>query len=127
MIVGKEMLMKVKRAREVFRFVQLNLPAYLRVLHDDFSVFREELIRTSVGLLIGAVGGLLFLSFLSIALLVSAWDTSLRLGMAWSICVGWAGLAGVGLLYARQALRAPVPFSNITQLLLHDLAAIEKD
>ena len=33
---------------------------------------------------------------------------------------------GVGLLYARRALRAPMPFANFTQLLQKDLEFIER-
>jgi hypothetical protein len=120
------MVAKARRAREVFRFMRINSPAYLRVLHGDLRVFRDELLRTSVGLIIGAVAGLLFVSFLSAALLVSAWDTKLRLAAAWGISAGWLVIALSGLLYARRALRAPPPFANLMQLLQQDLAAIER-
>jgi hypothetical protein len=35
-------------------------------------------------------------------------------------------IALAGLIYARRALRAPIPFANFTQLLQRDLAAIER-
>ena len=126
MIVGMQMLAKARRAREVFRFIQLNSPMYVRVFRLDLQAFREELVKTSVGLLIGAVAGLLFVAFLSIALLVSAWDTHLRIAAAWTVCAGWAAIALCGLAYARRAVSVPVPFANLTELLQRDLAAIEK-
>jgi hypothetical protein len=120
------MIAKARRAREVFRFMRINSPAYLRVFRSDLHTFRDELIRISVGVLMGAVAGLLFVSFLSVALLVSAWDTQFRLLTAWGVCGGWLVIAIGGLVFARRALKVPVPFANFTQLLQQDLAAIEK-
>ena len=126
MVGGTSMVAKARRAREVFRFIRINSPAYLRVFHSDMHTFREELIRTSAGLLVGAVAGLLFVAFLSVALLVSAWDTSFRLLTAWGVSAGWLAIAVGGLAFARRALNAPVPFANFTRLLQQDLAAIER-
>jgi uncharacterized membrane protein YqjE len=120
------MVTKARRAQEVFRFMRINAPAYLRLFRSDLHIFQAELIRTSVGLLIGAVAGLLFVSFLSIALLVSAWETQYRLAAAWGVSAGWLLMAIAGLIFARRALRAPAPFANIIQLLQQDLAAIER-
>ncbi|HEY2684656.1 MAG TPA: hypothetical protein VGI93_14160 [Steroidobacteraceae bacterium] len=120
------MVAKARRAREVFRFIRINSPAYLRVFHSDMRIFREELVRTSVGLLVGAVAGLLFVSFLSVALLVSAWETRFRLLTAWGVSAGWLVMALAGLTYARRALKAPQPFANLTHLLQEELAAIER-
>jgi hypothetical protein len=110
------MVAKARRAREVFRFMRVNSPAYLRVFHSDLNTFR---------LIVGAVAGLLFVSFLCVALLLSAWDTKLRLIAAWGVAGAWLVIAIAGLTYARHALRAPMPFANLTRLLQQDLAAIE--
>ncbi len=125
-MVGTHMIAKARRAREVFRFIRINSPAYLRVFHSDMHTFRDELVRTSMGLIIGAVAGLLFVSFLSLALVISAWETKLRLVTAWAVVAGWLVIALAGLTYARRALRAPVPFANFAQLLQRDLEAIER-
>jgi hypothetical protein len=119
------MVAKARRAREVFRFIRINSPAYLRVFNSDLHTFRDELIRTSAGLIVGAVAGLLFASFLSVALLVTTWDTKLRILAAWGITGGWLIIALAGLGYARRALRAPTPFANFSRLLQRDLASIE--
>jgi hypothetical protein len=120
------MMTEARRAREVFRFIRMNSPGYLRVFHADMNSFWDEMIRVSAGLLVGAVAGLLFVSFLSVAFLVSAWETKLRLPVAWGIASGWLLLALFGLIYARRALRAPRPFANFTKLLQKDLDVIEK-
>jgi uncharacterized membrane protein YqjE len=121
------MFAKARRANEVFRLIRIHSPAYLRVFHCDLNTFRDELVRASAGLIIGAVAGLLFVSFLSVAILISAWGTQLRLVTAWGVVAAWLAIAIAGLLYARRALRSPVPFATFTQLLQRDLAAIERD
>lgn len=80
-----------------------NSPDYLRIFHSDLNTFRDELVRTSGGLIVAAVAGLLFLSFLSVALLVSAWESRFRLLTAWGISAGWLVIALAGLVCARRA------------------------
>jgi hypothetical protein len=126
MASGMHMVAKARRAREVFRFIRINSPAYLRVFHSDLLAFRDESVRTAAGLVVGAVAGLLFVSFLCAALLVSAWDTKFRLAVAWGVSAGWLAIACIGVAYARRALKAPAPFANLVQLLQQDLAAIER-
>jgi hypothetical protein len=125
-MAGTHMVAKARRAREVFRFIRINSPAYLRVFHSDMNAFRDEFVRTLAGLMVGAVAGLLFVSFLSVALLVSVWETKLRLPTAWGVTAGWLLIALAGLTYARRAVQAPVPFANFAQLLQRDLEAIER-
>ena len=126
MIVGPHMVAKARRAREVFRFIRINSPAYLRVLHSDLNRFRDEFVRTLAGLMVAGVAALLFVSFLSVAVLVSAWETKLRLVTAWGVTAGWLVIAIAGLSYARRALQAPMPFANIAQMLQRDFEAIER-
>ena len=85
MIVGTNMVAKARRDREVFRFIRIHSPAYLRVFHSDLEIFRDELVRASARLIVGAVIGLLLVSFLSVAPLISAGVTQLRLVIAWGV------------------------------------------
>ncbi len=103
MTAGTNMVATPRRAREVFRFIRINSPDYLRIFHSDLNTFRDELVRTSGPLIVAAVAGLLFLSFLSVALLVSAWESSFRLLTAWGISAGWLVIALAGLVCTRRA------------------------
>ena len=53
-------------------------PTYV-VFHSDLNTFRDEHVRTSVGLIVGALAGLLFVAFLFVAVLICAWESKLRL------------------------------------------------
>jgi|HubBroStandDraft_3_1064219.scaffolds.fasta_scaffold348928_1 hypothetical protein len=121
------MVARARRARVTFRLICIHSPAYLRVFHYDLNMFRDALARALAGLLVSAVAGLLFVSFLSVAVLISAWKTQMRLLTAWGVVVGWLVIAIAGLIYARRALRSHVPFATFTQLLQRALAANERD
>ena len=101
--------------------------AYPRVIHCDAYRFRNALIRSLTGLIVGAVAGLLFVLFLSLAILISAWDTQLRLRTAWGVVAGWLVIAIAGLIYSRRALRSPMPIGTFSPQLKRDLAVIERD
>jgi hypothetical protein len=126
MASGTQRIAKARRAAEVFHFIRINSPGYLRVLVGDLHTFRDEFVRAAAGLIVAGVAGLLFISFLSVALLVSAWDTKLRLAVAFSVSAAWLVIALTGLSYARRALNAPPPFANLMQLLQQDLATLER-
>jgi hypothetical protein len=84
-IAGTNMVARARRARVTFRLICIHSPAYLRVFHYDLNMFRDALARALAGLLVSAVAGLLFVSFLSVAVLISAWKTQMRLLTAWGM------------------------------------------
>jgi hypothetical protein len=104
------MFQRVRRVRSVVHFVRDRVPHYGPLLTDDLHHFRDELVRATVGVGVCAVSGLIFAGFLSLAVIVTAWDSH-RVLAAWLVCAGWAVLAAAGLGYARKALvSAPRPF-----------------
>jgi Flp pilus assembly protein TadB len=126
-IIGTHLLNRVRHARRVFSDMQIKSPTYLRVFHQDVIHLREELLRSAVGLSVGASAGLLFVGFASMATLVTVWDTRARVAVAWALTLAWAIVAASGLGYARRALRAGKPFPNFIPLVQRDLAALEKE
>jgi hypothetical protein len=123
------MFQKVRRVRSVLNFVRDRVPHYGPLIKDDLHHFREELVRATVGGVVSAVAGLIFACFLSLAVIVTAWDTDHRVLVAWLVCLVWAGLAVVGLSYARKAVSGPPPFRLMTAAITRDyghlLAALE--
>lgn len=117
---------RVRRVEKIAKFVHGRAPEYIRLARADSVVFRTELIGAVGGVTVAAAAGLLFICFLSVAIIVTSWDTRFRVLTAWLVCIGWGVLAGAGLSYARRATRGPAPFDNLSAALLHDLAVIEK-
>ena len=120
---------KVRRVRSVVHFVRDRVPHYGPLITDDLHHFRDELVRATVGAGISAVAGLIFACFLSLAVIVTAWDSHYRITAAWLVCLAWAILAAVGLRYASKALSGPRPFRLLSAAVARDygrlLAALD--
>jgi hypothetical protein len=77
-----------------------------------------------VGSSISAAAGLIFACFLSVAVIVSAWDGLHRTAVAWAVCGGWGVLALGGLWYARKATSGPPPFQLMATALARDYTSL---
>jgi hypothetical protein len=119
------MFTEVRRVRHTWSLINARLPEFLRVLHLDLTSFREEVIRAIAGAILGAVGGFLFVGFLSAAVIVTAWDSAHRVLVAWLICCLWAAIAVIGFSYARRVLQGPLPFGRVSAELLRDIAQLK--
>jgi hypothetical protein len=79
------MFRRVHEVRSILEFLRERAPHYGPLARDDLHLFRDEIVKASVGASIAAAAGLIFASFLSVAVIVSASDRSgvgglLRLG-----------------------------------------------
>ena len=123
-------LQRVRRVRSVLHFVRERVPHYGPLVTDDLHHFRDELVKATVGAGVSAVAGLIFACFVSLAVIVTAWDSDHRVLVAWLVCLAWAVLAAIGLSYARKAVvSSPRPFRLVTAAISRDyahlLAALE--
>ena len=116
---------RIRRVHGTLKFIHGRTPDYIRLARHDMSAFRRELLEALVGLSISAAAGMFFLCFLSVAVIVTVWDSRYRVFTTWLVCGGWGMVAGAGFLYSRRALNGPVPFANLAKALLHDLEIIE--
>jgi hypothetical protein len=120
---------RVRRVRSVLHFVRDRVPHYGPLLTDDLHHFRDELVKATVGAGVSAAAGLILACFVSLAVIVTAWDGGHRILVAWLVCLAWAGLAMAGLSYARKAVSGPPPFRLVTAAITRDyphlLAALE--
>ena len=112
----------IREGRALVRFVHERLPHYGPLVSGDLRRFREELIRATAGAAIAAGAGLIFVCFLSVAVLVSVSPGSHRTAVAWIICGVWALIALVGILTARRAVAGPPPFHLVGTALAQDFA-----
>src|ERR1700692_3028191 len=104
------MFRRVHRVKSILQFLRERAPHYGPLARDDLHKFRDEIVKASVGASISAAAGLIFACFLSVAVIVSAWDSLHRTAVAWAVCCGWGVLALSGLWYARKATSGPPPF-----------------
>jgi hypothetical protein len=118
------MFRRVHRVRSVLEYLRERGPRYAPLLRDDLHKFRNEIVKASVGASICAAAGLIFACFLSVAVIVSAWDSLHRTAVAWAVCGGWGVLAICGLWYARKAISGSPPFPLTTAALVRDYAGL---
>src|SRR5258708_38678282 len=104
------MFRRVHRVKSILQFLRERAPHYGPLARDDLHKFRDEIVKVTVGASISAAAGLIFACFLSVTVIVSAWDGLHRTAVAWAVCCAWGVLALGGLWYAREALSGPPPF-----------------
>ena len=114
------MFRRVHRVESVLQFLRERAPHYGALARDDVHQLQDEMIKASVGASICAAAGLIFVCFLSIALIITSWDSSHRIAAAWAICGGWGAVAIIGLWYAKTALSGPPPFRLTSAALSRD-------
>src|SRR5271169_941264 len=118
------MFQRVHRVRSILQFLRERAPHYAPLARDDLHKFRDEIVKASVGASISAAAGLIFACFLSIAMIVSAWDGLHRAAVAWAVCCGWGVLALSGLRNARRAISGPPPFQLMAAVLARDYTSL---
>jgi uncharacterized membrane protein YqjE len=118
------MFRRVHEVRSILQFLRVRAPLYGPLARDDLHQFRDEIVKASVGASIAAAAGLIFACFLSVAVIVSAWDGLHRTAVAWAVCCGWGVLALGGLWYARKAISGRPPFQLTAAALAHDYASL---
>jgi uncharacterized membrane protein YqjE len=111
---------RVHRVKSILGFLRERVPHYGPLAREDLHKFREEIVKASVGASISAVSGLIFVCFMSLALILSAWDGTHRITVAWSVCGAWGVLALAGLWYVRKAISGPPPFQMMAAALARD-------
>src|ERR1700676_5740451 len=119
-----QMFRRVHRVKAMFQLLRERAPYYGSMAREDLHKFRDEIVKASVGACVSAAAGLIFACFLSVAVIVSAWDGSHRTEVAWAVCGGWGVLALSGLWYARKAVSGPPPFQLMTAALARDYTSL---
>jgi hypothetical protein len=118
------MFRRIHRVESIVQFLRERVPHYGPLARDDLHRFRDEFVKASVGASISAAAGLIFACFLSLAVIVTAWDGVHRTAVAWAVCCGWGMLAMAGLWYARKAIAGPQPFQRVAVALARDYASL---
>lgn len=119
-------LSSIRTTVDALKFVHGRIPDYLRVFQADLGLFEAELARVAVGAGVAAVAGLLCIAFVSVAVIVTAWDSRFRIAAAWLVCLGWGVIVAGAARYALAARAAPKPFAGLSTELLHDLHQVEE-
>ena len=118
------MFRRVHEVKSVLQCLRERAPHYGPLARNDLQKFRHEIVKAPVGASISAAAGLIFACFLSIAVIVSAWNGRHRTAVAWAVCCAWGVLALGGLWYVRRAISGPPPFQLMAAALARDYARL---
>lgn len=114
---------RLKRIRHLAEFVAERSGDYLELAGIELSLYRSALVTTlisSVALLFCALGTL---AFISVATIVSFWDTDSRLLVAWLVAGGWLLITLIALTIAARNAPKNSIFSELSHQVRLDAAA----
>ncbi len=119
------MFSTIRKAKAVVPFFYERLSDYAQIAQVDLARFRNETVRSIAGAMIGVAAILLLLSFIGLAVIVTAWDTRHRVLTAWLVALGWGVGAAAAVYLARRLIRSSPPFAHVGTAISRDLAAVK--
>src|ERR1700675_4308086 len=75
---GRIVFGRIRRVHGTLKFIHSRTPDYIRLARQDVTAFRRELLEALLGLGVGAAAGMFFMCFLSVAVIVTVWDSHYR-------------------------------------------------
>jgi hypothetical protein len=120
------MLRAIRNIRHILSFSTERLGDYAELIQLELALFKQGLVRTLIGYVMLAACGMLCLTFLSLALLVTFWDNPERLYVAWGIAIGWCVLTLIAFWIAHSARDMSSTFDEFADELRDDITAIRE-
>lgn len=114
---------KLRRMRHLAEFVVERSGDYLELAGLELSLYRSALVNTLIGcvaLLFCALGTL---AFISVATVVTFWDTEYRLITAWAVAGAWLLVTLIALTVAARSAPKASPFAELSHQVRLDTAA----
>jgi hypothetical protein len=100
---------RIRRVHGTLKFIHSRTPAYIRLARQDVTALRRELLEALLSLGIGAAAGMFFMCFLSVAIIVTVWDSRYRVLTTWLVCgMGRGGGRWLAVFQASSQRTRPV-------------------
>lgn len=119
------MFARLARARTIATFASWRVGDYAELLKLEVAQYRKALVLSMVGLVALALCGVATGAFVSVAVLVTYWDTPIRVPVAWAIAAVWAVLAIVAAWLASRVTREDQPFATLADQIRLDIEAVK--
>lgn len=118
---------KIEHYQAVAKFAGSRVSDYLDLVMLEVGIFRAALIRTVMAGVAAIVCALFAASFLSVAVLVTFWESDSRTMVAWCVFGVWLVLAIVAGLVAKSGAPDTHSFAELPEQFKADLSAIRND
>ncbi|CAM4176104.1 Phage holin family protein [Bordetella tumbae] len=114
---------RLKRIRHLAEFVMERSGDYLELAGIELSLYRSALVTTLISSVALLFCGLGTLAFVSVATIVSFWDTDHRLLVAWLVAGAWLLITLIALTIAARNAPKNSLFSELSHQVRLDAAA----
>lgn len=114
---------RLRRIRHLAEFAIERSGDYVELVGLELSLYRSALVTTLIGcvaLLFCALGTL---AFVSVAAVVTFWDTEYRLLTAWLVAGAWLLITLIALVVATRNAPKTSPFAELSRQVRLDTAA----
>jgi hypothetical protein len=98
---------------------------YAELFQLELVLFKQSLVRAMVGCVLLGMCVVLCLGFVSVALLVTFWDTPNRIPVAWGLAGGWFVLAALSGWFTYSLHDVSASFDEFGDAIRRDLRAVK--
>ena len=116
---------KIMRWRNVGRFCAQRVADYGELFRIELAETKTRLLHEVIALVALAVGALFTLSFLCIAIIVTAWGTPYFLSVVWGVAATWLIVTIVAFLVLRVQ-RTGQSFQTLQRELRRDVESVKE-
>jgi len=117
-------LRQIGRIKSIAQFVGGRVGPYGELLKLELDLYRQSLVATILGYVGLVLCALFAATFISVAILVTYWDSTSRTAVAWYLAGGWVLLGLVSYLVGRMTSPKGEPFNELLEQVRLDVEAI---
>ncbi|MCD0502780.1 phage holin family protein [Bordetella petrii] len=114
---------RLRRLRHIAEFAAERTGDYLELVGIELSLFRSALVTTLISAVALLFCGLGTLGFVSVAAIVTFWDTEYRMLAAWLVAAAWLLITLAALFVATRNAPKESPFAELSRQVRLDTAA----
>ncbi len=114
---------RLRRLRRIAAFAAERSGDYVELIGIELSLYRAALVATVIGSVALVFCGLGTLGFVSVAAIVSFWDTEYRKLAAWLVAGAWLLITLISLAISKRSAPKGSPFSELSHQVRLDTAA----
>ena len=115
---------KLSQWRNVARFCSSRAVDYAELLALELEEAKGRLVREVIAMVVLAVAAMFTLSFLCVAIIVTAWNTPYVISVAWGVAAAWLVIS-IATFAMMKAQKPVEPLHVLRDEVSHDLEALK--
>ncbi len=119
------MFRQVRKFKLIAAFANARRSDYAELASAEWSEFSHGVVKVAIGGILALIGALFVLTFASVAVIVTAWESDWRVLTAWLVAAAWLAVGGAGGFMVFSALRGMHPFQQVRDEFSKDIAVVQ--